>query len=74
MDYIDRIVLDPKIMVGKPIIKGTRITVELIVGDLAEGATIEDILESYPHLTKEDIYAALAYCKAVITNEEIIEV
>ena len=73
MDYRDRITTNPKIMLGKPIIKGTRITVELIVGDLADGMTIEEILEAYPHLTKDDILAALAYCKAVIANEEIIE-
>ncbi len=61
MDYKDRIIIDPKIMMGKPVIKGTRITVELIVGDLSEGATVEDILESYPHLTKDDILAAMEH-------------
>ena len=68
MDYKDRIVLDPQIMLGKPVIKGTRITVELIVGRLSEGMTVDELLEAYPHLTKEDIFAALAYCRAVITN------
>ena len=73
MDYRDRITSNLKVMLGKPIIKGTRITVELIVGDLADGMTIEEILEAYPHLTKEDILAALGYCADVLSNEEVIE-
>ena len=52
------IVSNPKIMVGKPVIKGTRITVELILEKLAAGQTIEQILEDYPHLTREGIRAA----------------
>ncbi len=74
MDYRDRITANPKIMLGKPIIKGTRITVELILKKMSEGMDIEEILQAYPHLCKEDILAALAYCRAVITHEEIIEV
>jgi uncharacterized protein (DUF433 family) len=53
------IISNPKIMVGKPIIKGTRITVELILDKLAAGQTVEQILEDYPHLTREGIRAAL---------------
>jgi uncharacterized protein (DUF433 family) len=52
---------DPGIMVGKPVIKGTRITVELILDKLAEGQTVEQILEDYPHLTREGVQAALRY-------------
>ncbi len=59
MTYTDRIVSDPKIMLGKPVIKGTRITVELILKKLSEGMTIEELLEAYPHLKKEDILAVL---------------
>ena len=71
MDYRDRITANPKIMLGKPIIKGTRITVELIVGDLAGGMTIEEILEAYPHLTREDIEAAERYKKFVVNIAKI---
>ncbi len=55
------IISDPKIMVGKPIIKGTRITVEHILEELANGLTIEQILAEYPHLTREGIQAALRF-------------
>ena len=74
MTYTDRIVSDPKIMLGKPVIKGTRITVELILKKLSEGMTIEELLEAYPHLTKEDILAVLSYSADVISREEIIAV
>ena len=56
-----RISIDPAVMVGKPCIKGTRITVELILRWLAAGRTSEEVLEAYPHITDEDIRAALAY-------------
>lgn len=74
MTYTDRIVSDQKIMLGKPVIKGTRITVELILKKLSEGMTIEELLEAYPHLTKEDILAGLSYSADVISREEIIAV
>jgi uncharacterized protein (DUF433 family) len=57
-DWRDHITADPDILVGKPIIKGTRISVELILGRLANGWSFEQILESYPHITREDILAA----------------
>lgn len=72
MTYRERIAVDPDIMIGKPIIKGTRITVELILRKLSEGMTTDDILEAYPHLTKEDIFAALSYSADVIAQEELI--
>ncbi len=56
-----RISTDPAIMVGKPCIKGTRITVELILRWLAEGRSFAELLEAYPHLTEADLKAALAY-------------
>ena len=74
MTYTDRIVSDQKIMLGKPMIKVTRITVELILKKLSEGMTIEELLEAYPHLTKEDILAVLSYSADVISREEIIAV
>jgi len=72
MNYKKRIIADSQIMLGKPVIKGTRITVELILQRLSEGMTIEELLEAYPHLTREDIYAALAYSAEVISREEMI--
>ncbi|MBI5182318.1 MAG: DUF433 domain-containing protein [Nitrospirae bacterium] len=72
MAYKEKIVVDPDIMLGKPIIKGTRITVEIILRKLSEGMTINELLEAYPHLTKEDILAALSYSADVILKEELI--
>ncbi len=60
-------------MFGKPVIKGTRITVELIMRKLAVGFTVEHLTVSYPHITKEQIFAALEYTADIIANEEIIE-
>jgi len=61
MTVTDRIEINPKVMMGKPVIRGTRITVELILRKLAEGATEEDLLDAYPRLTREDIKAAIGY-------------
>jgi len=65
----NRIVLNQKIMVGKPIIRGTRIPVDLIVRLVAQGATVTEILENYPNLTKEDIRAALRYAAKLAEGE-----
>jgi len=70
--YRERITVNPAIMMGKPVIKGTRITVELILKKLSEGMTTEGLLEGYPHLTKEDILSALSYSADVISQEEMI--
>jgi uncharacterized protein (DUF433 family) len=72
MEYTIRITSDPKIMLGKPIIKGTRITVELVLRKLSEGMTIEELLEAYPHLTKDDVLAAVSYSADVIEREELL--
>jgi uncharacterized protein (DUF433 family) len=72
MIYKGRIITDPAIMLGKPIIKGTRITVEHVLRKLSEDMTVEELLEVYPHLTKEDILAALSYSADVIEREELI--
>lgn len=66
-----RIVVDPKIMLGKPVIKGTRLLVEIIVEKIAYGATKGDLKKDYPFLTEEDIRAALLYAAKRIANEEI---
>jgi uncharacterized protein (DUF433 family) len=68
----DRILVDPKVMFGKPVIKGTRITVELILRKLAEGMTDQQILEHHPHLTVEDIRAAAAFAADHLASEEIV--
>jgi uncharacterized protein (DUF433 family) len=67
----DGIEIDPKIMMGKPVIRGTRITVELILRKLSEGATEADLLEAYPRLTREDIHAAMRYAADTLAHEEI---
>jgi uncharacterized protein (DUF433 family) len=58
MSQQSRIEINPKVMLGKPVIRGTRITVELVLRKLGEGATPADLMEAYPHLTVEDIQAA----------------
>lgn len=60
-ELLERIVLDPKVMTGKPIIRGTRLTVEYILNLLAHGATVEEVLEEYDGLTREDIRACLLF-------------
>jgi len=71
MDWHDRIVVDPKILVGKPVIKGTRIAVEFVVKLLANGWTKEQILQEYDHLTPEDIQACLGYASEVLKSERV---
>jgi uncharacterized protein (DUF433 family) len=68
---LDRITADPTIFAGKPIIRGMRISVELILSLLAQGETIEGLLEDYPELEPADIRACLAYAHAVIANDRI---
>lgn len=69
---LNRIQINPKVMIGKPVIKGTRIPVELILRMLSQGIATEEILEEYPHLTKEDIQAALAYAAESLKMEEVL--
>ncbi len=64
---------NPKIMLGKPIIKGTRITVELILRKMADGYNPEEIIEMYPHIKMKDIFASITYAASVIENEEVIK-
>lgn len=72
MDYRKRIELNPDIIMGKPVIKGTRITVELILRKLSEGMSIVEVLEAYPQLEHEDIYATLSYSADVVGKEEML--
>ncbi|MGA2386304.1 MAG: DUF433 domain-containing protein [Candidatus Bathyarchaeia archaeon] len=71
-ELMDRIVVDPKILVGKPVIRGTRIPVYLIIEFLANGVTEEEILDQYPSLKKEDIKAALLYASKCLDREVMI--
>jgi uncharacterized protein (DUF433 family) len=66
MTWQDRIAVDPKVLVGKPVIKGTRIAVELVVDLLGKGWTREQIIDSYPKLTTEDVGACLAYASDIL--------
>jgi len=68
---LNRIIVDPKVMAGKPVIKGTRIPVEQILRLLAQGLTVERVLEDYPHLIKDDIMAALLYAAKIMGKEEV---
>jgi uncharacterized protein (DUF433 family) len=70
MDYNKYIERNPEIMLGKPIIKGTRITVEIIMRKLAGGFTVDKLIDSYPHLSQAQIFAALEYAADIIANEE----
>ena len=68
----DRIDINPKVMMGKPVIHGTRIPVELILRKLGEGATEKDILDGYPRLTRDDIRAAMRYAADTVSHEEMV--
>lgn len=68
----ERIHIDPSVMMGKPVIRGTRITVELILRKLAEGSSESDLLEDYPHLAIDDIRAAVAYGAASVAHEQVV--
>jgi len=68
---LKRIAVNPKIMLGKPVIKGTRLTVELIVEKIAYGETIDDIKKDYPFITQDDVRAALLYAAKRLAHEEV---
>jgi len=66
----DRIEANPTVMQGKPVIRDTRIPVELVLRKLGEGASVEDLLDAYPRLTKDDIHACLAYAADAVAHQE----
>jgi uncharacterized protein (DUF433 family) len=72
MTITNRIQVNPKIMMGKPVIKGTRVTVELVLRKLSEGAVEADLLNAYPRLTREDIQAAIRYAADTLSHEETV--
>jgi uncharacterized protein (DUF433 family) len=71
---LNRIVVNPKVMVGKPVIKGTRIPVDAIIKRLAGGMSLREILEEYPNLKEEDVKAALEYAARVLAGEEVVPI
>jgi len=71
-ELLDRITVDPDVLVGKPVIKGTRIPVYLIVGQVANGLTTKEIIKEYPRLKEEDVKAALLYASKLVESEVIL--
>jgi uncharacterized protein (DUF433 family) len=71
-ELLDRIAIDPRVMVGKPLIRGTRLTVEFILGLLAHGSAIEDITSEYKGLTKEDIQACLLFATKSLEDSSFL--
>jgi uncharacterized protein (DUF433 family) len=71
MDWRDHITVDPQILVGKPLVKGTRISVELVIDLLAAGWTQQQILDSYPTLKADDVRACLAYASEILHSEKV---
>jgi len=70
-DWRTRIVIDPQVLVGKPIVRGTRLAVEFIIDLLAQGWTEAEILHNYPGLTHEDVQACLSYASATLRAEKV---
>ena len=71
MTYRNRIIVDPEILAGKPVVKGTRIPVELVLKRLAQDLTVQKLFEAYPRLTEEDVKACLEYAQALVEGEEV---
>ncbi|MEW6744271.1 MAG: DUF433 domain-containing protein [Planctomycetota bacterium] len=71
MKWQDRIIVDPQILTGKPVIRGTRISVDFVIGLLGRGWTVEQVLKEYDHLTPADVQACLAYASEVLQSERV---
>ena len=69
--YEDRIAADPKILGGKPVVRGTRIAVGLVLEELAHNPDVNELLAAHPDLTRADVQACLSYAKAMVTGEEV---
>lgn len=74
MDWQARITINPDILVGKPIIKGTRLAVEFIIDLLAQGWSIDEILRNYPGITAADIQACLSYASMILQSEKVFPI
>lgn len=72
MNWRDHIVSDPEILVGKPVLKGTRLSVDLILDRLADGWTTEDLFQAYPRLTPEALQAVFAFAAEMLKDEEYV--
>jgi uncharacterized protein (DUF433 family) len=70
----DRIIVNPDVLGGKPIIQGTRMSVEFVVGLLAQGWSVEGVLKEYDHITREDVQACLAYAHQLLVDEKLYPV
>jgi uncharacterized protein (DUF433 family) len=70
----ERIEIHPEVMLGKPVVRGTRIPVELVLRKLAEGASSAELIDAYPRLTVDDIHACLAYAADTIAHESIMTI
>jgi len=71
MNWENRITIDPKVLVGKPVIRGTRLSVEFVVGLLAEGWSEQQIFDNYPGLTHDDVLACLRYASDILKSEKV---
>lgn len=71
MSWRERIVMNPEILAGKPVVKGTRLAVEFVIGLLAQGWSESEVLRNYPGLTREDIQACLSYAEALLEGERV---
>jgi uncharacterized protein (DUF433 family) len=71
MEWRDRITVDPAVLVGKPVVRGTRLAVEFVLELLANGWTQEQVLQNYPGLAVDDVRACLAYAKEVLQEERV---
>lgn len=69
--YQERIVTDPRILAGKPVVKGTRIAVDLVLEELSHNPDISELLAAHPDLSRTDVQACLAYAKDIVTGEEV---
>ena len=69
--YVDRITADPKVLGGKPVVRGTRIAVSLVLEELAHNPDIKELLAAHPDLTRADVQACLSYAKAMVIGEEV---
>ena len=69
--YRERIVTDPRILAGKPVVKGTRISVDLVLEELSHNPDINELLAAHPDLSRTDVQACLAYAKDIVTGEEV---
>ena len=73
-ELLERIAIDPKVMIGKPVIRGTRLTVEYILELLAHGTAMDEILEEYPGLVKDDIYACLLFASKTLQDASFVPI